>query len=79
MTVQAKFRCVSVMQCEGGQENVTLWAANGPQGSENGTWSQYTPTGNLTMSITAKGAVGVFKPGVHYYLDIRAEEVPVAA
>jgi hypothetical protein len=74
MTVRAKFRCTSVTACEGGQENVTLMAANGPAGSENAGWSKYTPTGQLTMSITAVGAVGVFKPGKHYYIDLTEEE-----
>lgn len=69
MKVRAKFRCNTVQQFEGGQEKVDFMPVT-TGSEENKTWSKYTPSGSLSMTITAEGAVGQFKPGKEYYLDI---------
>lgn len=38
-------------------------------GKENKEWSKYTPSGQLTMTVTNPGAVSKFQVGCEYYLD----------
>ncbi len=74
MQVRAKFRCHEVAKTDSGSENVKFGAVYGKDGSDNAQWSKFTPSGQLTMSITADGAQGVFVPGREYFLTI--EEAP---
>jgi len=73
MQVRAKFRCSYVTKFAHESEEVrfdAVYAADGP----NKTWSEYTPSGALSMTITAKGAIGVFQPGKEYFLDFTPAE-----
>jgi len=38
-------------------------------GKENESWSKYTPSGKLEMSVTNPGAIEQFEIGKAYYLD----------
>lgn len=69
MTIKAKFKCTSVTKIEGGSEVVSMSPVTSGSGSDNKSWSKYTPSGSLSMSITAEGAVGIFEPGKEYFLD----------
>lgn len=68
MNVRAKFKCISVEQLEGGCEITKFSAVNSSDGKGNEQWSKWTPSGNLSMTINAEAAVGVFKPGQIYFL-----------
>jgi hypothetical protein len=51
-------------------ESVSFMAVYSPDPtSENYAWSQATPSGSLSMTITNPGAFGHFKQGAEYYLD----------
>lgn len=67
MTVQAKFKCESVLHTEGEQVQVALRAAYGP-GNE--SWSKLTPSGSMMMTITNPALINYFKPGRMYLLNI---------
>ena len=38
-------------------------------GPENKSWSQATPSGEISLSITNQDAIDAFKLGDHYYVD----------
>ncbi len=73
-SIRAKFKCTSVTTHEGGSETVKLSPVNGPAGTENAQWSKYTPAGDITMCITAEGAVGQFQAGKSYFVDFSPVE-----
>lgn len=58
-----------------GQEQIKLSAVCGkaPFGkegeSEDNTYARYTPSGELSLSITNPALHGKFKPGQKFYLD----------
>ena len=62
MKVKAKMKVVSVLQFEGG-ETVQLQAVYGDS-EENKTWSKWTPSGSLQLSVTNPAVFGEFVPGV---------------
>lgn len=64
--VRAKFRCVSVLQHESGDKIYAFNAA--VTGEENKSWSKWTPSGRLEITITNSDAQ-VFETGKEYYLD----------
>jgi len=75
--VRAKFMCHAVRKFSMGKnadgttkfgEEIELGAVAGDS-PENKTWSEYTPSGNLKMSITNPFAQGKFEPGKSYFLD----------
>lgn len=78
-SVRCKFYCTSVAQtasqpaAEGAtpgpvtQEQITLAPV---YGEANKPWSQYTPCGQLQLTITNPDALGAFKPGEVYFIDI---------
>ncbi len=66
MNVRAKFKVVSVKHLENDQSQVELAAIHG---ADNRQWSKWTPSGNLTMSITNPEATAQFKPGSCVFLD----------
>lgn len=72
--IRAKFRCTSVTNHEGHNDNksetVKLCAANGPKDTANAQWSKWTPSGTLEMTINNPEAQGKFEPGKYYFLDI---------
>lgn len=53
------------------QENISF---NAVCGEENKPWSEYTPSGTLTLSITNEALLGHFQPGKHYMLEIKEVE-----
>lgn len=65
--MRAKFYCQSVTDF-GHQKQAHLTAVTGGS-QENSDFNDYTPAGDLTMSIDKKGAMDYFKPGKEYYLD----------
>ena len=76
MAVRAKFRCTSkTSRTSAGSygpakpvdtEEVTLAAV---MGDENKEWSQWTPSGNLSMTINNPKALEQFEVGKDYFLD----------
>jgi hypothetical protein len=70
MTVKAKFKCESVTKF-GAQEDVKLTPVTGGS-DENKSFSKYTPSGKLELSITNEALFGHFQPGQEYYLEINA-------
>jgi hypothetical protein len=70
--VRAKFKCSAV---EG--ERVSLTAA--VEGEANRSWSKWTPSGQIAMTITNPDAVEFFKPGREYLLTFEAAEPPAAS
>lgn len=65
MKIVAKFQCQSVTRNHYKDEVTKFTAATGP-GNE--SWSQYTPSGELSIAITNPEAQGKFEPGVDYLL-----------
>ena len=88
MQIKARFYCASVQQFgmpsndrvgalhgEVGQENVILQAIySSSEDDPNRSYSEATPNAKLEMTITAKGAIGAFKPGRIY--DLVFSEAP---
>lgn len=69
--LRAKMRCDSI---EPG-EYVRLSAVySSDPDSENYSWSQATPSGQLNMYITNPEAQGKFEVGKEYYIDISPAE-----
>jgi len=66
MNVRAKFKVTSVQHNEGGVVGVSLTAIHG---ADNRTWSKWTPSGSLTMTITNPDASSQFVPGKCVFLD----------
>lgn len=71
--LRAKFKCNAVTIREG-QEEVVLNAVYGADGTDNGQWSKWTPSGELKMTITNESAFGVLKVGEEYFLDFTKAE-----
>lgn len=78
MKMRAKFKIEAVTVREHHDELIlsAVSAGNyGPKGeSEDNTFARYTPTANLTMTITNPELRGQFKPGTAYYLDFTPAE-----
>jgi hypothetical protein len=77
MSVRAKFVVVSVSsvqhhRCEK-QESVEMQPVIGSS-EENKSWSKYTPSGSLKMTITNPEAMAQFELGKEFYLDFTACE-----
>ena len=77
MKVKAKFVCVKVEDqptCE--NQNVTLTAViDGSE--ENKSFSKYTPSGNLNMTVSYDTpASSFFEEGVEYYLTLEVAAIP---
>lgn len=68
MSVKAKFKCDSITQWTG-QREAKLSPVHSSS-DENKQWSQFTPSGQLTMTITNPEAYEQFEVGVEYYLTI---------
>ena len=50
----------------------------GPSGeSEDNTFARWTPSGNLSLTITNPDLIGTFSPGDTYYLDFTKVTPPV--
>lgn len=68
--VRAKFKVTSITHFNNDPHNymadVNLTAVHG---ADNRTWSKWTPSGSLKMSITNPEAVARLELGKHYFLD----------
>lgn len=68
--VRAKMKCHEIASVDAGNgatnEVVKLTAVHGP-GNE--AWSKYTPSGQVSLSITNPEAVKQFKVGAAYLVD----------
>lgn len=74
MSTRAKFKCNHVTNF-GEYENASLHAVYaGDKNEEDNQFSKATPSGSLEITISNPAAIGFFKPGKDYYLDI--SEVP---
>jgi len=71
--VKAKFVCQST-QRDGGLEEVRLSPVTDGSEEDN-TFSKYTPSGLLELSITNENVFGFFEVGKKYYLDITPADV----
>lgn len=72
MTVRAKFRCDIVAyegQGDGRYQRVGFQAVTA-DAEENKTWSKWTPSGSLVMTISNPAAFDSFEVGQEYFIDI---------
>lgn len=68
MRIRAKFECWGAVKTDYG-EQVELHAVTADS-EANRSWSEATPSGSLTMTITNHAAQGQFEAGKEYFLDI---------
>jgi hypothetical protein len=66
--VIAKFQCLSVKTFHSSQE-IEFMAVTS-ESPENKTWSKWTPSGNLKMTITNDELFGHFKPAQNYLITV---------
>lgn len=71
--IRAKFRCTSVTEHEGIDKTKQYVFVAATDGEENKSWSKWTPSGKLEMSVTNPDAQK-FEPGKSYYLDFSPAE-----
>lgn len=76
MSIRCKFYCSEVAQTKWGHgegaldaERVKLSAVYDSTDA-NKAWSKATPSGQLEVTITNPEAMGQFKPGKAYFLDV---------
>jgi hypothetical protein len=75
MTVRAKFfvKSLNHMATPGSDPCAELTMApvfgSYGDGTINESWSKWTPSGELKMTITNPAAIAAFEPGKAYYLD----------
>lgn len=67
MTIRAKMNCFSVLKTSG-QEVVKLTAVTA-NSEENKTYSKFTPSASVEMTITNPDALGFFEAGKEYTID----------
>jgi hypothetical protein len=79
MSVVAKFFVQSVTEHahQKGCKTLTLNAVS--RGEENKSWSKYTPSGSITMSVLNEAASAEFILGEEYYVTFAQVEKPVDA
>lgn len=76
--IRAKFRCESVTPTYDNErvkisEHIALRAVySSDPASENYSWSKYTPSGMLTMTIDNPTAFNQVNVGDEYYIDVVA-------
>lgn len=73
MIIQAKFRCGKVTRISASEE-IELDAVYDDGSEDNKSWSEATPAGSLTMTISNRNAWGAFEPGKFYSLVISPYE-----
>lgn len=67
MSVRAKFFVQETRQQAGGGGGVTLQVVC--RGEDNKTWSKYTPSGQINMTVLNEAALAQFKPGQEFFVD----------
>jgi hypothetical protein len=76
--MRAKFECDRVTR-KGNIEEAHLRAVyGGSSNKEDNEFSEATPTGELTISISNEKARGFLKEGTQYYLDFTEARQPAA-
>jgi hypothetical protein len=76
MQVRAKFKVHSITRSAGEPSaEVKLFAVNATS-EDNKTWSRWTPSGEIRMSITNPEAVNALELGAEYYVDFTKAETP---
>ena len=75
MSIRARFRVQSVKKLAGETTIIELSAVMGATG-DNVSWSKYTPSGALTLTVTNPDAAALFEGrlGKDYYLDFTPAE-----
>jgi len=71
-TMRAKMKVNSVKLIDNGEILEMQPVTNGTV--EDNTYSKYTPSGNLTLTISNPDLYGKFKPGHKYYVDFTVAE-----
>lgn len=67
---RCKFNCESIIRSEG-QETIEFRAVgSGRANGEDESFSEYTPWGELSFTVTNPAILGQFRRGSDYYLDI---------
>lgn len=78
--MRAKMRVQAVTNSSPTYESLTLMAVTGKEPfsadgeSEDNTYARWTPTANLTMSITNPALIGKIKEGDTFYVDFTKVE-----
>lgn len=74
MKIRAKFR-VHMIQRSATQETVSLSPvySSDPE-NENAKWAAATPSGQITMTIGNRDAMGKFEEGKSYFIDFTEAE-----
>lgn len=75
-TVRAKFKCDRAERDLSGDDPYVSVYFNAviDDGPENASWSKWTPSGKLQMTISNPGLIDHFEAGKEYYLDIKEAE-----
>lgn len=73
MNVRAKFHLVEITLTPStdvdNDSPVAALRFMAARGKDNESWSKWTPSGELRMTITNPAAAAAFELGQHYYLD----------
>lgn len=73
MNVRAKFRCTQIIKtCYAGNDapvDMVQVKLSAVYGETNKTWSKWTPSGELTMTINNPAALEQYHVGEFYFLD----------
>jgi len=74
--VRAKFKCERVEKGFSGDDPYVSvhFGAVIDDGPENKSWSKWTPSGQLQMTISNPNLIDHFVPGKEYFLDITEAE-----
>lgn len=70
MKTRCKFTVEKVTRYQGKFEQITLNAVHGGLSEEDKSFSAFTPSGKLEITVTNPVVVGTFEPGKSYYLDL---------
>lgn len=74
MTLRAKFQCSSINKSPDDSSAVVHLSAVTTGSADNETWSKYTPSGQLQMTISNPAAAEQFEQGKEYFIDITPAE-----
>lgn len=72
MKVLSKWRCESVTSFKGGVAEVALVPVTTGAGNE--SWSRWTPSGSMKMTVTVPETAKAFEPGREYMVTFEPVE-----
>lgn len=75
MAVQAKFFVKSIARHAHQPESAQIELSAVTRGEENKQWSQYTPSGTMTMYVTNPAAAEQFELGKEYLVTFEAASI----